>query len=83
MADSDSPERKQINFTIVPDDQPGDARTDVYSSGITLYEMLTGCAAFEGEDIPEILSRVLQRDPDWTLLPANVPLRIRELIRLD
>ena len=27
MADSDSPERKQINFTIVPDDQPGDPRT--------------------------------------------------------
>ena len=24
---SDQPERKQINFTIVPDEQPGDPRT--------------------------------------------------------
>jgi serine/threonine protein kinase len=44
--------------------------------------MLTGRPAFEGEDAPEILSRVLQREPDWTLLPANVPPRVRELLRL-
>src|SRR5262249_23543504 len=27
-------------------------------------------------------SRILQREPDWTLLPANVGRRIRELLRL-
>lgn len=44
--------------------------------------MLTGRAAFEGEDPPDILSRVLQRDPVWTLLPASVPPRVRELLTL-
>src|SRR5262245_19547152 len=57
-------------------------RTDIFAFGCVLYEMLTGRPAFEGEDTPEILSRVLQREPDWTLLPANVPQRIRELLRL-
>src|SRR5262249_11134991 len=55
---------------------------DIFAFGCVLYEMLTGRAVFEGEDTAEILSRVLQREPDWTLLPANVPPRIRELLRL-
>jgi Tol biopolymer transport system component len=59
-----------------------DRRTDIFAFGCVLYEMLTVRPAFEGEDIPEILSRVLQREPDWTLLPANVPPRVRELLRL-
>src|SRR6267143_4281264 len=59
-----------------------DKRTDIFAFGCVLYEMLTGRPAFEGEGIPEILSRVLQREPDWTLLPANVPPRVRELLRL-
>src|SRR5205807_2693847 len=44
--------------------------------------MLTGRAAFDGEDVTDILSRILQREPDWTLLPAGVPARIRELLQL-
>jgi serine/threonine-protein kinase len=59
-----------------------DQRTDVFAMGCVLYEMLTGKAAFAGEDIPDILSRVLQREPDWTLLPADLPLRILELLQL-
>jgi eukaryotic-like serine/threonine-protein kinase len=59
-----------------------DRRTDIFSFGSVLYEMLTGRAVFEGEDAAEILSRVLQRAPDWTLLPANTPPRIRDLLRI-
>ena len=59
-----------------------DRRADIFAFGCVLYEMLTGRAAFDGEDIPEILSRILQREPDWALLPANVSPRIRELLRL-
>src|SRR5215510_3606389 len=59
-----------------------DRRTDIFAFGCVLYEMLSGRAAFEGEDTAEILSRELQREPDWTSLPANVPPRIRELLRL-
>ena len=54
-----------------------DRRTDILAFGAVLYEMLTGRQAFGGEDVADILSRVLQREPDWALLPANVPPRIR------
>jgi eukaryotic-like serine/threonine-protein kinase len=59
-----------------------DRRTDIFSFGCVLYEMLTGRAAFEGEDVTEILSRVLQREPDWTLLLSNLPPSIPRLLRL-
>jgi serine/threonine-protein kinase len=59
-----------------------DRRTDIFAFGCVLYEMLTGRPAFDGEDVPDILSRILQREPDWTLLPPSVPPRIRELLRL-
>jgi serine/threonine-protein kinase len=59
-----------------------DRRTDIFAFGAVLYEMLTGHQAFGGEDVTDILSRVLQREPDWTLLPANIRHRIRELLRL-
>src|SRR5262249_10758588 len=59
-----------------------DRRTDIFAFGALLYEMLTGRAAFEGEDLQDILGAVLKSDPDWTRLPSGVPLRIRELLRL-
>src|SRR5262249_23692779 len=46
--------------------RPVDRRTDIFSFGCVLYEMLTGRPAFEGENIPDVLSRVLQREPEWT-----------------
>jgi eukaryotic-like serine/threonine-protein kinase len=44
--------------------------------------MLTGRQAFAGDDVAEILARVLEREPDWSFLPSGVPPRIRELLRL-
>src|SRR6267378_4953700 len=58
-----------------------DRRTDIFAFGCLLYEMLTGRAAFEGEDTTEILARVLEREPDWNLLPAGVPQSVRNLLR--
>src|SRR5262249_7079767 len=40
-----------------------DHRTDVFSPGATLYEMLTGRHAFPGASVPEILRSILERDP--------------------
>ncbi len=57
-----------------------DKRTDIWAFGCVLYEILTGKRAFDGEDVTDVLSRVLQRDPDFAALPATTPRMMRKLI---
>ncbi len=59
-----------------------DKRADIWAFGCVLFEMLAGRRAFEGDDVPDILSRVLQRDPDWARLPVNLPPSIPKLLSL-
>jgi len=42
---------------------PVDARSDVFSLGCVLHQLLTGRRAFDGPSLPAILMRVLQEDP--------------------
>ena len=58
-----------------------DQKADVWGYGCVLFEMLTGCAAFEGETAGDILAAVLRSEPDWSRLPADTPQGIRRLIR--
>src|SRR4030095_2055131 len=58
-----------------------DKRTDIFAFGCVLYEMLAGRPAFDGDDVGEILARVIEREPDWSKLPAKIPPRIQELLR--
>jgi serine/threonine protein kinase len=57
-----------------------DKRTDIWAFGCVFYEMLTGKAAFQGEDITEILAAVVKSEVNLDLLPANIHPRVREVI---
>jgi Tol biopolymer transport system component/predicted Ser/Thr protein kinase len=58
-----------------------DRRSDIWSFGAVLYEMLSGKQAFAGESVSDMLASVLKVDPDWTALPKDTPASILKLIR--
>src|SRR5215470_10928941 len=58
-----------------------DRRSDIWSFGAVLYEMLSGKQAFAGESASDILASVLKLEPDWSALPHNVPAWILNLVR--
>lgn len=61
--------------------KPVDKRSDIWSFGVVLYEMLTGQRAYEAGDMSGTLAAVLTRDVDWKALPADVPPRLLALLR--
>jgi len=60
---------------------PADHRSDVFSFGVVLYEMLTGRQPFQGETAPDILASVLAREADLHTLPPNLNPRLLDLVR--
>jgi len=58
-----------------------DKRTDVWAFGCLLFEMLAGRAPFAGQTVSDTIAAVLQREPDWTMLPQSTPPDIQRLLR--
>jgi eukaryotic-like serine/threonine-protein kinase len=57
-----------------------DKRSDIWSFGCVLFEMLSGKKTFDGETLTDTLAAVVRAEPDWSSLPPEVPNSIRRLL---
>jgi eukaryotic-like serine/threonine-protein kinase len=57
-----------------------DKRADVWAFGCVVFEMLTAQSVFSADDVSQTLARVLERQPDFSLLPANLHPKLMEML---
>ena len=58
--------------------KPVDARSDIFSFGSVLYEMVTGRKAFQGDTKITTLAAIIEREPP--ALNGNLPVELQQLI---
>jgi len=63
--------------------KPADRRSDIWSFGVIVYELLTGKRLYHGESAVEILGAVLNREPDMSAAPARAQKLLRRCLEKD
>ncbi len=58
-----------------------DGRSDIFSLGVVLYEMLSGKRPFEGDTITTLVYQILHKEPPPISELRAVPPRLEELLR--
>src|SRR5204863_4561292 len=58
-----------------------DKRSDIWAFGCVLFEVLTATRPFVGEDVTETVAAVVKSDPEWNLLPRDVPPGVVALLK--
>jgi len=60
---------------------PVDKRTDIWSLGVVLYEMITGHAPFTGDAPREVMTSILEIEPPpLTSYIAETPVQLRQIV---
>jgi len=60
---------------------PVDKRTDIWSFGVVLYEMVSGYAPFNGDTPGEVMSAVLEKEPPpLTRYVSHAPAELQQIV---
>jgi len=60
-----------------------DRRSDIWSFGVMVYELLTGKRLFDGADTSEVLAAVLKDEPNLNCAPAEIRRLLRACLEKD